>query len=161
MAEPGLDVEALSELGLHDRVEHLDIALAGALGPVQGGVGLAQQVECARGVRAVRGDSGRRGHVHVVAVDPERWAQAGHDRPGQFGQGSPVPPRCADGHELVGANPPQEVTAAQGFADPLGHQRQDQVPDLVAQAVVDQGKIVDVDVYGPSTALAPGDEFVK
>jgi hypothetical protein len=117
------------------------------LGAVHRRVGVAQQRLDVAAVLRVEADAGAAGERQVVAVDVHRQADlvddALHRAEDHFLAGVVV----EDHHELVAAQARHRVALAQHRAQPLGHALQQLVAHAVAEAVVDELEVVQVDEH--------------
>ena len=146
-------------------VEELAAVPAPLLGPVHGGVGVAQE--------ALGRAAGAASATAMPTLAPRKtsWPSVSDRLPQHLGDAlgeacTPGPVGVlvlADDHELVAAEAGHRVVAADDAPEPFGHRDEERVADGVAPAVVDELEPVEVDEQhghrrrGPGTAAAaPG-----
>jgi len=125
-------------------VEHHVARLARGLGPVHGGVGVLDDRLGLR-VRPGHRDAHAGGDVLLAAAERDRLQQRGHDAPDDLERRLLGGGVLAQGDELVTADARDGVAGAQRAAQPPRQGEQQLVADGVAQAVVDELEVVDVD----------------
>ena len=136
------ELELAHRVGLHARLEDAQPAALGRLGAVHRGVGVAQQ---ALRLAAAGGEADARAHAQLVAIDPERRREGLDDaRAEDLGRCRVCLVRDED-REFVAAEPRRGVGSAQALADALGRLDQQPVAGQVAEAVVDELELVDVE----------------
>ena len=131
---------------VHRRVEDRVLVLARQLGAVHRGVGVAHHVRVGP-ARPARGDADAQAHGDLLPGHGDPLTQAVTQGVGQRGGGPGVAQAVEQHHELVAAQPRGRRIgpAGQGVAQPAGHGDQQLVARVVAQAVVDQLEVVQVD----------------
>ena len=126
------------------RVEGIRVA-AGALGLVHRGVGVLEQLSGDDAVVRADRDADRGSEPELGSVEHERVVERGQDLGGhRLGAGRLD--AGADQHELVAAQPGQQVAGAGDVADALGDLDEHLVPGGVPERVVDELEVVEVDV---------------
>ena len=146
------ELELPHGVGLHPRLEHADAAALGGLRPVHRGVGVAQQ---ALGIAATGGDADAGPDAQLVSVDVQRLGE-------RLDDALPEDLRCRrvflvrdqDG-ELVAAEAGRRLGAAQALADALRGLDQEPVAGEVAEAVVHELELVDVEEEHRDLAVGP------
>ncbi len=141
-AQVALEVQAPQRRRVHVLLEELVEPLAGGLGRVHGGVGVAQQLVGAVVVEgAARDPDADRGR-QLLALDAERRLE----RLGQaLGDGRRVASVLEQDRELVAAEAGARVAVPQAGADAVGDLQQQLVARLVPEAVVDGLEVVEVE----------------
>lgn len=149
-AQPGRQLGAAYDIGLHLRGVQLDAVLAARLGAVHGEVGVAHEVAGADAGLG-EGDPDGRGHPDVTGADPVRLGQGEAQPVGDLVDltfpGGLVPGAVAqdDRREFVAAEPGRGVTGPDGLVEAAGGLDEEFVAGLVAEAVVDRLEAVEVD----------------
>ena len=124
-------------------------------GLVHGRVGVAQQVGGRHVGRVGEGDAGADGHEVVPAVEEERSGGLFSDPLADADRLGLAEEVFAEHDELVSAEAGDGVARSHRGGEPLGHQDQQPVALVVAEAVVDDLELVDVDEQdGQGAALA-------
>ena len=157
--QPELALEPMAVLGvrLDARAGELDGSGSTHLGDVHGGVGLAQELALLVAILGAQGDADAGGDVKHVVVDDQRSGQLvehlrRHER-GVLGLGD----LRQDHDELVATETSQCVLAPQTARQPAGHVDEHLVSHIVAEAVVDDLEIVEVEEqHGQRGGAAPG-----
>ena len=139
------DREAVDRAVVHGRLEQLDAALAVRLGRVHREVGVAQQLVRRGGGPAARGDADAGAGVHLAARHHDRLVQRVEDPLGHLDHRLGVGSVLEEHRELVAAQPSRRVAGAKAAAQAIGHGHQELVTGTVAQAVVHQLEVVEVD----------------
>ena len=143
---------------MHGLLEDDRLVAARPLGPVEGDVGVAQQVLGRLAVSDGDPDAGRHGDREgLESLDEERRAE--HladplgDRLGPVGQRDPL----GEDHELVAAQSADRVARPQQADEPAGHGLEEAVARLMAEGVVGILEVVEVDEEGGHRlSVAPG-----
>lgn len=141
-----LHLKPLERLNVHRLVEEAPGRPARDLGPEEGGIAIVKDT---RGVRGGVGQcypDGRRGNDLVlgdVQLDTDLRGDALGD-PLDFGRGTDL---RNDDDELVAPEAPQFICGAQSTADAPGHRRQDLVADDMAQGIIDDLEVVQIDEH--------------
>ena len=143
-AQGALELEAMAHIGRHLRGVGLEAALAGALGGVHGGVGVAEHLAHALARRG-GGDADAGGDEHLVAAQHEGLRHGAGEPLDQgllfLGSGGILD---QDG-ELVAAEPGDGVGGTGAGAEALGGQHQQLVALAVTKAVVDLLEVIEVE----------------
>ena len=145
VAQAALELETLHRTLAHRVVEDLAARLAHLLGAVHRRVGVAQQRVRIMLAGSAEADANTGGHVAALAVEHERLVQG-------LGQAARHPERVGlagdagqqDG-ELVAAEAGDDVARSQDAAQPLGHAAEEAIAGAVAERVVDDLEVVEVD----------------
>lgn len=133
------------------RVERDVPGPSGALGPQQRHVGPHEDL--VGGVRVgADATAEAQGDRMLVAPEVERFVERLGHAQGDLGQLRRRTHPLHDDHELVSANPAEQVLGSQGDPQPLGHLRQQAVARRVAQAVIDDLEPIHVAVQDADPA---------
>ena len=146
VAQLALEVQALGHALPHRGVEDHHVVATPALGVVDGGVGVADELLGHPDARRLVGDAHRGGHGDLGVPDVEGLLE---HQPGALTEveGAVLVGEAGHhDHELVTAEAADEVAGTHPLAEPLGDRDEQVVTDPVAHAVVDQLEAVDVDV---------------
>ena len=130
---------------VHALGEDLDAVAAASLGAVHGRVGIAQQVAGGHIGAIGNSDADAAGDEQLDAVDGQRPGDLGAQPLGRGGRRAVGRVLAEDDDELVATEPAEHVVIAQHRAQSLRHAAQQLVAGGVAQAVVDDLEVVDVD----------------
>ena len=144
-AQLDLDLETPPGLDLHRLPERGVAALAQGLRLVQGDVGRAQQLVGVVGRGLADGDADAGGDDDLVAIELERSTQALEQALGDALRGRQAGDVLDEDGELVAAQPSGGVTGAQDRPDPLGDADQQLIAGPVAEGVVDDLEVVEID----------------
>ena len=130
---------------VHRRFEDRGAALAGRLGRVHRDVGVPQQLVRVLAHPAGNGDADAPPDRDLLAPDRERHLQR-VDHPFRDCQGAlELHLVRQEDRELVAAEPGRQVVGSHAAADPVGHGRQQPVAGRVAEGVVDDLEVVEVE----------------
>ena len=158
-----LEPDAPSDLRLHLRMEELEAVLPFGLGLVERNVRIAQELAARRPVADRDPDAGVGVEGGQRAVELEGLLHHIEEPFGhQFGGHHRVAPVDQD-DEFVAAHAADRVRPPQGARQPGGDRHQQAVSGLVAEGIVDDLEIVDVDVQrgaGRPAPAIPGQELV-
>ena len=145
VAQAALEVETLGGLLAHRVVEDLAARLAELLRAVHGGVGVAQQRLRVGDADRQRTHAEARGHEALAAVELDRRAQGAGQAVGDAAGGD-LATGAGDHHgELVAAEAGDHVAGTQHAAQALGDDLEQAVAGPVAERVVDDLEVVEVD----------------
>ncbi len=108
----GFQLQAGHHEAVHDAVEHHVAGAPRGLGPVHGGVGVAQQILRPLVLRRVDGDADRGGDEDLVAAEIDGGRQAVVDALGHAHGVADVAPAFEQDGELVAAHPGDGVRGA-------------------------------------------------
>ena len=158
-----LEPDAASDLRLHLRMEELEAVLSFGLGLVERDIGVAQQFAARGPIADGDADAGVGVERGQGAVELEGLLHHIEEAFGdQFGGHHGVAPVDQD-DEFVTTHPPDRVRPAQRARQAGGDRHQQTVSGLVAEGVVDDLEVIDVDIEGsagrPAAAVA-GQELV-
>jgi hypothetical protein len=158
LAQRPLQLQALDRLAAHRGVEDLAASLAELLGAVHGRIGVAQQrVRVDAFARRAAGDADARRDVARLALDDQRIAQ-GLGEPAGDAQRVVLADHAGQQHgELVAAEPRDDVVGAQAARQALGHRADQPVAGAVAERVVDDLEVVEVDEEHGDAPGAPAE----
>ena len=150
-----LELEPVGDLLVHVRLEPDEAVLAGRLGPVEGDVGVTQQVLGVRpwpeGDPQGGGDEQRR----PVITEMERLTQHGEQPPGDQLRTRRHGGTLHEDHEFVASETPHAVRPPHGGGEPFGHAPQQLVAGTVPEAVVDLLEVVKVEEHGGDRLPGP------
>src|SRR6266545_1025550 len=149
-----LDLHTRQRLALHAGIEERGSALAAILDAVHRDVGVLAQHLVAAPVLGIEADADRGRGEYFGLVDEERRLQPLQDEVDVLFDLGDVLDRVEQQHELVAADPRQDVGFAQVQPEPLGHLHQQRVADSVSVIVVDVLEIVDVEKRQCEAALS-------
>ena len=159
VAQLAFDLEPAHRAGPHLGVEEDAAGAAAFLGPVHRRVGVAdQQLGAGRllVVRAGDGDADRGGDEVLDAVDREGLGEGGGDAVGDRDRLAFVGEAVDQDPELVAAEAGDDVAGPQVGAQPRRHRPQQGVAGVVAEAVVDQLEVVEVEEEDPDRRAGDG-----
>ena len=144
--EGGIEIEPAGRASTHPIVvEERDATAAPSLlGLVHRDIGIVQEVVAGAPDRADRHADAHRRHDLLVTGQRHRLPQRVQHPVGHLGGVVRRGHALQDHDELVTAEPRQRVAGAYGTAEPLGHDAEQLVPDLVSEVVVDDLELVDV-----------------
>ena len=91
------------------------------------------------------GDADAGAGVHLAALDDDRGVEGVEDALGHLDHGAGVGRVLEEHRELVAAEPGGGVAGAQAAAQAVGHRAEELVAGAVAEAVVDELEVVEVD----------------
>ena len=136
-----LEVEALDYRRVHPGLEDRVAALATALGPVHGQVGVSQQ---GLGLLGPGGDPDTGADEELALAQLERWLQRS-EQPLRGPCGVAGLAQLLEEHgEFVAPQAGDRVRRAQGVREPLGDRDQETVAGAVPEAVVDGLEAVEI-----------------
>ena len=143
--EVDAELMALAHGLVHARVEDREAGLAVRLGHVHGDVGVADEVGRARdGVPRTRDTHGGRDHDVLLAEDVRR-AELVDQSARHRARAAEHRLVLGEDRELVAAEPGDEVALTDQAADPLRHRDEELVAGGVAERVVDDLEVVEVE----------------
>ena len=146
LLEIGLQLEAVENDGAHLGNEQLRARLPLALGGVEGHVGVADECVLVRGAFHRVADAEAHRHGDLAAAERERHAECVEDPRRELRR---LGPRVAEADdedaELVAADAGHGVLAADARAQPFRRRDQQLVAGLVAERVVHELEVVDVE----------------
>ena len=163
-AQGVLQVEAVDGLLPHVDLEDLVALAALGLGPVHGGVGVADEGLGVAGAGLADGDADRDPEVQVLLAEAERGGHGLLDPLGQAHRRLGSVDVLAQDDELVAAEPAHGVARSQLVLQPVGHVHQQAVAGRVPEGVVDDLEVVEVaeqDADAPPAAPAAGQGEVE
>ena len=131
--------------GVHQRLEDGDAIRPAALGAVHRDVGVAQQVVRAGDPVAGRGDADARADRDLLAQDRERDPQRVDDAMGDIEGMTQRGVVLEQDRELVATETGGEVVGRDAGPEPLGHRDEEPVARRMAQGVVDDLEVVEVE----------------
>ncbi len=143
--QPGPELELVHRCLVHRRLEHLEAALAPALGQVHRDVGVADEVVGRPVVGAGDGYADAGPHGEAVPAAVERLAEHPKDPLGDACRDRGIAVVRERDDELVAAEPGRRVAVADGAPQALADRHQQGVAGVVAVAVVDRLEVVDVE----------------
>jgi hypothetical protein len=132
--------------GVDRRLEHRYAVLAGRLRGVHRDVGVAQQLVGAD-ARARRRDADADADVDLPPVERERPAQRLDDAVGHAGRPGKARVVVEQDGELVAAEPGRDVAGSHGRPQPPGDAAQQPVAGVVAEGVVDDLEVVEIEEH--------------
>ncbi len=144
-----------SNLGVPGVVEEVDGGLAGGLGRVHGGVGVAEQGLSDR-ARLGDGDAHTAGDRHDGAVHGHRFRERLQHLVGDGIGRCRVAEILAADHELVPAESGHDVAVPQDLGQGLSDESEDLVATDVAEPVVHRLEVVEVDEQHRHQGLVAG-----
>ena len=150
-----LDLHVLDHAGAHHLVEDLVAAAAALLGAVEGRIGVPDQGLRRLAAPADRDSDAGADEVLAVAQD-EGPRERLRDPLGDAGGATLVPDVLGEDRELVPAEARDRVSRAQRLLDPGGDGGEELVAGGVAEAVVDELELVEVEEEHRDRGLAPG-----
>ena len=161
--ELGPQGEVGQRLRAHIGVEDLPAPSSRGLRPVERRVCLGEQLRAGRGGRGDRDPDRQRG-AHLFAPEPQRLPHRHEDPLGDHDGLGGTGQVLQDDDELVPTEAPRGVDLPQLTTDRGGQGNQQVVTDPVAQAVVDELEVVDVqeqDRDGPGVTTGAGQRLVQ
>ena len=159
LAQLALDLEPAQRPGPHLGVEELAAGAAAFLGPVHRRVGVADQqvgVDRLAGRGPGDGDADAGGDEVLDAVDRVGLGEGGGDAVGDRHRLVLVGEAVDEDAELVAAEAGDDVAGAQVGAQPRRDRAQQLVAGVVAEAVVDQLEVVEVEEEDPDRRAGDG-----
>ena len=136
--EQVLGLPSLDHAGSHRLLEELEGVPAVRLCPVHGDVGTVQERFDVFSIVGEGGDADAGGDVEPVAQALERLGECVDQPPGEHRSIVEAAEVIEDDGELVATPPADGVALADAGEQPLGHECQQDVAHLVAEAVVDR-----------------------
>ena len=140
---------------MHARVEDREAGLAVGLRHVHRDVGVADDVRGDLGGVAGARDADARGDRDVLVADEVRRPELAHEPLGHRDGALQVRRVLGQHGELVAAEPGHEVAVPDGAGDPLGDRDEQGVAGGVAERVVDDLEVVEVEEQDRGDRLAP------
>ena len=137
---------ALEQVGVHRVVVDAGAVAALVLGAIERHVGVAHDVGGAADMLVDDRDADRGADHDGLVADGVGRAERGDDAVGDRLQGGVVGAGRGDDGELVAADAGDQVVAAQGAGEALGHVADELVADRVAERVVDVLEMIEIDV---------------
>ena len=140
-----LEIVAAEHRGCHRRIEEREAALARRLRLVHRQVGLADQLVGVARAAAVGDADAQMNADQLVAGVHGRRERSQHPLGDRAGFRDRVVDARQHHRELVAAQPRDDVLRAHGMPEPAGHGDEQRVADGVAERVVDDLEVVEVD----------------
>ena len=139
------ELVALADDGVHARIEDGEAGLAVGLGQIHRDVGVADDIGRVLAGVAGAGDADAGGDRDVVVADQVRRAELAGQPLGHGARAAQVGGVLGQDGELVAAQAGDQVALAHRVRDALGDRDQERITSRMAEGVVDDLEVVEVD----------------
>jgi len=143
-------------LDIHHRDKEAKRVAIIALGPVEGEVGMAEELIRIRSIPGEHGDADAGPDVHLLAIDAEGPTNGVDHLAGQDSRRTRCRQVGLNDSEFIATEPGERIGCAKPAADPLRHRAQQAIPGRVAEPVVGILEVVEVEEQSRNAGtLAP------